>query len=507
MKINTKKLKYGTTATVITIAVVAVVILINVIVALFADRVNMNFDLTPNSDFAISDETKEYLASLTEDVEICTTVDEVTFQTSESKYLKQAYEVLKKYSAGNDHVTVDFVDMTVNPTYVEKYKQYYNGSITENSIIIFNSTNNRIKVISVNDLFNTEINYYTMSQSITSSKAERVLTSAIMYITDPNPQTAVYFDVTTESTTGDNITTMLEDDGFNVVTIDPLSEEIPEDASLIVINSPLNDFSEELVDKLYTFMENDGNYGRNMIYLASQYQNATPNLDAFLAEWGIKVSDGIVSDNNTQNLISSSGGYGFVTYIGSSGAISSGDGASDSFTGGVPDETIDNPVAVYYARPLELLFSSSSNITVNSLLNTSETGYALTNEHLQEYSDTGTMPAIDEQSIPVIALSRKYAFIDNVQQFSNLLVFSSDQMLNYGLTSQTYFNNGDYFLSIVNKISGKESGISIVDKDLSSTTYQSDEAQTSVMRVIFMVIIPAAVIIIGVVVWLRRRHR
>ena len=96
MKINTKKLKYGTAAMAITIAVIVLVVLINVIIALFADRVNMNLDLTPNKDFAITDETKEYLAKLNENVEICTTVDETYFQTSESKYIKQAYEVLKK---------------------------------------------------------------------------------------------------------------------------------------------------------------------------------------------------------------------------------------------------------------------------------------------------------------------------------------------------------------------------------------------------------------------------
>ena len=101
MKINTKKLKYGTAAMAITIAVIVLVVLINVIIALVSDRVNMNLDLTPNKDFAITDETKDYLASLTENVEICTTVDETTFQTSDSKYIKQAYEVLKKYAAGS----------------------------------------------------------------------------------------------------------------------------------------------------------------------------------------------------------------------------------------------------------------------------------------------------------------------------------------------------------------------------------------------------------------------
>lgn len=507
MKINTKKLKYGAAATAITIAVIAVVVLINVIIALFADRFNMSFDLTPNSDFAISEETENYLASLTENVEICTTVDEVAFQTSESKYLKQAYEVLKKYAVGSDRITLEFVDMTVDPTYVEKYKQYYNGSISENSIVLFNSSSNRIRVISINDLFNTEIDYYTMSQSIVSSKAEKVLTSAIMYITDPDPQKAVYLDVTSQSTGGDNIRTLLEDDGFDVETVDPLTEEFPMDADLIVINSPLNDFPEELVDKLYEFMENGGNYGKNMIYLASQYQNAVPNIDAFLAEWGVKVGNGIVSDSSEQNVIATSGGYGFVTYIGDNGTVSSGDGSTTSYTGGIPAETVENPVAVYYARPLEMLFDHSGNISVFSLLDTSETGYALTEEIMKEYSESGSMPEFEEREIPLAVLSNKYAFIDNEQSLSNLLVLSSDQMLNYSLTSQTYFNNGDYFLSIVNKMSGKETGISIVDKDLSGTTYQSTEAQIYAMRIVFMILIPAAVAVIGIIVWLKRRHR
>ncbi|MCM1024285.1 MAG: GldG family protein [Prevotella sp.] len=507
MKINTKKLKYGTAAMVITVVVTVLVILVNVIIALFSDRVNMNLDLTPNKDFAITDETKDYLASLTENVEICTTVDEVVFQNSDSKYIKQAYEVLKKYAAGSGRVSLNFVDMTVNPTYVDKYKQYYSGSISENSIVLFNSDTNRIRVISINDLFNTEVNYYTMSQNIVSSKAEKTLTSAIMYITDPNPKTAVYLDIVTESAVEGNVRSMLEDDGFDVVKIDPLTEEIPEDASLIVVNSPLNDFSEELVDKLYSFMENDGNYGKNMIYLASTAQNATPNIDAFLAEWGVKAVSGIVSDSNQQNILTGSAGYGFVTYIGDSGTISSGDGASVSYTGGIPSETLTNPIALYYARPLELLFDHRGNVSVYSLLNTAETGYALTEEMTREYSETGVMPDIKETEVPLMVLANKYVFKDNEQILSNLLVISSDTMLNNSYTSQTYFNNGDYFISIVNKISGKENGIDIIDKDLSGQNYQATESQISVMRIIFMFVVPGAAAAAGIVVWLRRRHK
>ena len=496
MKINKKKLKYGSVATVITVVVIAAVVLVNVILSVFADRYNMTLDITPNSDFAVSQETIDYLEALTENVEICTTVDEMVFETSENKYYRQAYEVLKKYALNSDKVELNFVDMTVNPAYVEKYKQYYNGTISENSIVIFNNDTHRIKVISINDLFNTEIDYYTFTQSIVSSKAEQVLTSAIMYITDPEPKTAVYLDVVSQSTVGSNIQSLLETNGFDLVTVNPLTEELPMDADLIVINAPLNDFSEDLINKLYTFMENDGNYGKNMIYLASAYQNSTPNIDAFLAEWGIKVVNGFTVESNEQNIISGSAGYGFASYI-----------EENDYTSGIASEAITSPVVSYYSRPLEILFSTSGNVTALSLLDTDDTACTFTVEEMQSYQETGVAPEMAQKSVPVIALSNKYAFIDNEARLSNLVVFSSDQMLDSAFTETTYFNNGDYFISIVNTISGKTNGISIVAKDLSGTTYQASTAQVNALRIVFMFVIPAAVAVAGIVVWLRRRHK
>ena len=496
MKINKKKLKYGTAAAVITVVVIALVILLNVIVSILGDRVNLKFDLTPEGNFEISDETKNYIASLNEDVEICTTVDEMLFQTTENIYYRQAYEVLKKYEQNSDKIAVNFVDMTVNPTFVEKYKQYYSGSISEYSIIIFNEQSKRIKVISVNDLFNTEINYYTMSQNIVSSKAEQVLTSSLMYVTDPDPKTAVYLNVVSQSTSGENITDMLESNGFDVVQIDPLTEEIPMDADMIILNSPLNDFDQGLIDTLYEFMENGGNYGKNMIYLASAYQNATPNIDAFLAEWGIKIGDGIVGETNTQNLASATSAYAIRSYI-----------EQNDYTGGIPAETFDSPVVAYNARPVETLFDTFGNVTAVDLLKTADTAFVMTNEMMTEMSETGELPEFEEHSIGLMALSNKYVFIDNKQVLSNLVVFSTDYILDESFTSQTYYNNGDYFISIVNKISGKENGIYIVPKDLTSPTYETSEAQISSLRTLFMFIIPAAVAAAGITVWLRRRHK
>ncbi|MDE6596021.1 MAG: GldG family protein, partial [Oscillospiraceae bacterium] len=437
MKINTKKLKYGTVATVITVIVIVLVVLLNVIVSSLGERYDLKFDLTPNKNFEISQETVDYLAKLNENVEICTTVDELLFEKSENIYYRQAYEVLKKYAQNSSKIEVNFVDMTVNPTYVEKYKQYYSGSINDYSIVIFNKDSNRIRVISVSDLFNTEVDYYYYTQSIVSSKAEQVLTSALMYVTDPDPKTAVYLDITSQSTSGDNIINMLETNGFDVVSVDPLTEEIPMDADLMVINAPLNDFSEEFVEKLYEFMENGGNYGKNMIYTASINQNETPNIDAFIEEWGIKINYDIVGEMNAQNLVSQASPYEIKTYI-----------ESNDYSGGIPSETITNPVDVPFSRPMDILFAHFGNIDAMSLLNTSDTAVTANEMTGKQFS--------------VIALARKYAFVDNVQTYSNLVVFGSDYILDSSLTSRSYYNNGDYFISIINKISGKDNGIYIV---------------------------------------------
>ncbi len=496
MKMNTKKLKYGAAATVITVVVIALVVLLNVIIYALSDRYNMSFDLTPGGDFEISDETKDYIASLNEDVEICTTVDELAFETSESIYYRQAYEVLKKYEYNSDRIDVNFVDMTVDPTYVEKYKQYYDGSISDYSIIVFNNNSHRIRVLSVNDLFNTEIDYYTMSQQIVSSKAEQTLTSALMYVTDPDPKKAVYLDVVTQSMNGENIMDMLASNGFETVTIDPNAEDIPEDADMLVINAPLNDFSEELIDKIYNFMENGGNYGKNMIYTASYSQNDTPNIDAFLEEWGIRVGDGLVGENNRQNIASETSAYAIMTYL-----------EENDYTGGIPEEVISNPIAAYNSRPIEIMYDYSGNVTTDLLLATSETGFVMTNDMIEEYYSTGEEPPIEEKAVPIMAMTSKYTFIDTKQVLSNILVIGCDDILNSGLTSQTYYNNGDYFVSIVNKMSGKENGLNIVAKDLTSETYETSASQVTTLRIVFMFVLPLLVAAAGITVWLKRRHK
>ena len=79
---------------------------------------------------------------------------------------------------------------------------------------------------------------------------------------------AVLFKSETSGTSYDNINSLLVANGYEVTEIDPLVDTIPEDADIVVIDAPLNDYDTNVIDMLYDFLDNGGNLGKKLIYLA-----------------------------------------------------------------------------------------------------------------------------------------------------------------------------------------------------------------------------------------------
>lgn len=488
-----RKLRYGSAATAITVIVVALVVLVNVIMSMLSDRINMTIDATPDGTFEITQESIDYLETVNEPVDIVCMTSEAEFSTSPYIYFKQAYEVLKKYTIYSQNIKLTFVDMTKDPTYANRYKELYNGDIDQYSIVV--SSDKRIKVIAVQDLFNVERNYYNYSQQITSSNAEQELTSAIMYVTDPDPMNAVVFNSETGGASYDNVITMLRSNGYNVSEINPLIDAIPEETDIICVNAPLNDYDEDTVQKIYDFLDNGGKLGRTMIYIADTSQNPANNMNALLAEWGVQIEEGVVGDSNSSNT-SSSSNYIIGSFI---------DTNENEYAANVADTSL--PVLSYYSRPITLLFDENSNRLTKSLVQTDDTGFILT-EEMQTALENGENYEPEFGSYTTMAAARKYIFDeDNNIVYSNILIVGSSVMLSETLTSATYYNNGDYFISALNTLTGKTNGINIVAKDLTSDTFDMDQKTYSTCYGVFIFAIPAAVIVVGIGVYLKRRHK
>ena len=269
--INKRKLKYGSVAAAITVVFTAVVVLLNVLVTSLTDRYPLKLDLTADKVFEISQETTDFLDTLKSKVDITVMQDEASLELG-SKYDKQLIEVVKKYAQNSDNVSVEFINMDKNPNYASKYSDMYKGEIKEGNIVV--TSGDKIKVLTANELYNTESYYYY--SYITSSKAEQALTSAVMYVTDDNPKTIGILTVTSPSSVQaslDNFRDTLESNGYDIEDIDLMSvQSIDSSIDMIIIPAPLNDFTASMTEKLTDFLYNDGNLGKNVFYMANYDQ-------------------------------------------------------------------------------------------------------------------------------------------------------------------------------------------------------------------------------------------
>jgi len=508
--LNKRKLKYGSIATAITVVFIAVVVLLNIFTVTLTERYPLKLDLTANKAFEVSQETIDYLKDLSKSVEINVMNDESTLNLG-STYDKQLVEVVKKYAQNSDKVNVEFINMDKNPNYVSKYNDIYKGEIKEGNIVV--ASGDKVKVLTANELYNTESYYYY--NYITSSKAEQALTSAVMYVTDENPKKAGFLSVTSTSTTEaslSNFKSTLESNGYELEDIDLMSvEKIDDSIDMVVIPAPLNDFTTSMTDKLSDFLYNDGKLGKTVFYMANYDQNNTPNLDTFLSEWGIEIGSGYIYETD-DNLRQVAPVYGMQNYVSSAVAQivqpetdSESESQSDdenTFTGLLSDESL--PIIAPVSRPVNLLFEKDNDKETTVILKSSDSCTVIPVDADNSYDISGS----EKGSQNIMVKSSKSVYDDNNEKTSsNVVVAGSSFLVDYYMLTQTAYNNGEFMINALNKITGKSNGITIVAKSLDSATITISESQTAVLTTIFVFVVPAIIVVIGIVVFVRRRNR
>ena len=537
-----KKLKYGGIATAVTVIFVAVVVLLNVVVAQVCKRnPDAVLDLTTANLYEISDDTVDYIKNLDQDVEIAISSEESTFQSD--KYYKMISETISKYQGYSDHISVTYFDTTKDPDILSKYQDLYAGDISSNQIIV--TSGDRIKVYSLTDMFEIDqdkyqsyyYGYASLSDCITGFKGEQTLTTAIMNVTDSNPKSVAVITKSNGnyifSATQANayaVTAMenlLNDNGYDVKELDMVNDTLDaETYDIVVLPAPANDLTMDAIKKLQDFLQNDGNLGKQLIYVADYTQSVTPNLDAFLKDWNLQVDSSYVrEDDNNRNQtvqIVASAGKGLIAPI-----VSLGD--SENYGGNLANSSL--PIVAPLARPIQKLPSNNGRVVYN-LLQSSDTSYAYpltqqassgedTTEAASEESQEATEAATTETAATtsfdtdsavrgantVMALSQSQQSTGSELIESDVIVLGSMAMMDYYLTQDSSYNNAEYFIGVLNSVCGKEDSIVIASKDMTATSISATQTQLVTLRTIVVFLIPLAVAAAGIVVFLRRRNR
>lgn len=430
-----------------------------------------SFDVTSNKLYTITDQTKEMLAGLQEDINLYV----ISAESSVDTNLQQT---LNCYESESEHVKVSYVDPLVNPKFAS---QYTTGNLTQNSIIV--ESDKRYKVISYNDLYETEIDYTTYSQSITGYDAEGQITSAISYCTSDDMPKIYMIAGHNEYTLDSGFTTAIEKENIEYETISLMDyDTIPEDAECIVIHAPETDFSADDADKVIAYLNNGG----KALITTEYVGNSLPNFERIMENFGLSIQQGYVVDSNAGNYYQTP-----IYLLPNVEYADETSGLTGSYT----------YVFAPYAQGIAVPESDTDDITYTKLLTGSDSSIVKKN-----VQSTSTFEKEEgDLDGPVCIGVKAEKTLDSGS--ATLYLFSCAQLFTDNADSAVSGNNKVLFSNIMSTVANHEVSVSIPVKSYDVENLTASSSDMYLFETIVVVLVPLALIICGLVIWLKRRKK
>jgi ABC-2 type transport system permease protein len=467
-----KKFKYGGYATLLTAVVLAIVLVLNLVV----DQLDLKLDLTKEKLYSLSEQTNTILKDLKSDIKIIS-LNEAGNENAGVK------EILNKYTSGSNKVKLETVDPEKHPEVVTKYTKD-TGSVNPGSIVV--ESGSKFKVIDSYDLYNYSTDYQTGQQSVQSLAVEQKVTAAIMYVTsDKNP--VVYnLQGHSEAEVPSALSSSMGNENYTVQSLNLLSGEWkPAAGDILLINSPQRDISADELKKIKDYLSKGG---RALIFF-DLLKTDLPNMQDLFKSYGVNVSRSLVLEGDTNYTIQGNPYY-LIPNMGSHDILS-------------PLTTAKVPVLTYAAQPIIQEKIKKDSVKIEALLTTSAKAYAKSNLEAKTIEKEAGDAAGPFNL--AVAITDELDYNDTTKN-PRIVLLSSSALLNEQLVSMSNGGNTDLIMNSMNWLVDRKENISIRAKDLSAETLTMTAAQQLTVAGIAVILIPLAIAICGVIVWLRRRH-
>lgn len=487
------KFKHGSFAVVFTVVFIAIIIVINILVSALTTRFpSMNIDMTLEGLNTLSEEALEVAKNVESDTTIYLIGAEDAIRgdqvyTNYGLKYSQVANLADKLREANGKIKVEFIDPDLNPTFISSYAE---DNLATGKVII--QTEKRHKVLSVTDLFSIQQDS-TTGQYNYYSKVDGALANAIYLVNlDTVPVIAFatgHSEMLSVSSNLTSFTAMLGDNNFEVKEFSLLTDEIPEDAAIVFLGTPTTDYTSEEIAKLEAFLNDKTMEASRTLYCTTyptQSWESMPNLAAFLEEWGLRPKTGVLMETDMNNAITTqdaSGAYLFANV------------SSDILTG-----TYSN-VVMPASAPVECLFTSNNDIVTYSVVETSDTAYVESTGEATENPETGVHT--------IVALAQRY--MNNYGTVCSNVVVDGCSM-NYLSTymGNSTFGNKAMTLDFVKFLTGTTDTRIGLTVNQTQTNTLDITASSSVIQMVglglFTIVVPVAVLVAGLVIFLRRRH-
>lgn len=265
-----------------------------------------------------------------------------------------------------------------------------------------------------------------------------------------------------------------------------MSPEIPDDCDLLFLYAPTSD----ITDDEKTIIENYLNDGGKVYLILGDTTADTPNLDGIMSDYGLKKVSGYIAD--TQRCYQGNY-YAIFPQLSLSGDLGSG---------------ISNQmVLLLNSFGMEKTDTDNDNLTVTPFMQTSSSGYAVTED--DQTQGQYILGAVSTNTVSVDSSDSDSEDTDDSTdstetKTARLTVLASASMISSDITDQLMtLDNLTLFVNSVTENFDNVSNVAIEAKSLSTETNTPMHAGAFSILVIF--IIPLAILIIGFVIWMRRR--
>lgn len=548
--VNRRQLKNGSYSMLVTALAVAGAVAVNLIVSELPSQYT-KIDVTSQQLSTLTEQSKEIVESLDEDV----TIYYILQDSNRDTYVSR---LLERYEDLSSHITVVEKDPVLYPNFTS---QYTDDSLTENSVIVECGDSSR--VISYDDMYEYELNYYYYSYETTGFDAEGQITSAIAAVTSDDLPKLYVLTGHNELSLDDSLTQSIEKENIETEELNLVTAEaVPEDADCLLIISPQTDFSDAETQKILSYMMTGG----KVLLLTDYTGTDMPNLGSILEYYGVALVDGVVIEGNSNYYVQVP--YYLVPDINSSEV-------SSDMTGG------SSYVLLAAAQGIETLEDARDTLTIDSVLSSSGASYSKADvENMSTYEKesgdtdgpfdlgviiTETVELTDElvseaeglleaagisgtldKSLSLSGIdgdtddemdeteeeseAEEAADINETEEAASagteadgadaeaeeedaetaetkLAVFTSSALLDSSANQMVSGGNYELFINTVSWMCGHTSTVSVPVKSMSVSYLTLTSASSSFWSIIVIVIIPGIFLISGLIIWLRRRKK
>lgn len=475
-KSDNKTVKRGSYSALFTAIAVAAVIAVNLAASQLPGSVN-GIDLTANDLYSIGSETEGVIGDLKDDVLITV----LTTEKSTDSSLKQ---LLDRYDS-SDKISIKYVDTSVNLSMSQKYE-----GLTAGSLVV--SCGDRERQIDLSDIYVSDYSSDSETGANYFFDGEALITGAICYVTSKDMPKLYNVVGHGEVDLGSAVSDIIAKQNIELCELNMLaSGSVPEDCSCLLINAPASDYTKEEADSIISYLDNGG----KAVALLNYTEDDLTNFNSILSSYGITVNDGIAMESGSNY-------YQYPLYV--IGTLVSSD---------ITDVLMEKKDNILVPYSLAFTADEDTDADLTELLATSDDAY------LKTVGADGSFETLEKESgdkqgrfVLAYLSEKKAGAADGDSDHSKkgeLAAFSSAALIDDSVVKSFNLGNIDLFGQTLSYLCSDEDTniVSIPSKKMSSEYVTVSAVHTIIWSIVTVIIIPLAIIIIGLIVWIRRKRK